>query len=98
MEYKLLGMRVMEIVPQREMVLEYYLMTGTDSDNCTDYYGVQIRKHENGNVKEEVETVNGLTDSREFAVQLVNVLLENAVTPISMVDIIDDYITEKVCS
>lgn len=96
-EYKMLGKRVIEYVPMREMVLEYYLLKDTDEESNTTFYSAEIRKQEH-NAAEEIETVKGLTDSREFAVQLINVLLENAVTPVSMVEIIDDYITEKVCS
>lgn len=95
-EYKLKGKRIVELVPEREMVLEYFILKDVDEVNKTISYGAEIRKTEAG--KNEIETVKGITDSKEMVTDLVDILLENIVTPISMVDVIDDYITEKVCS
>lgn len=95
-EYKLKGKRIVELVPERELVLEYFMLKDIDEVNKSVSYGAEIRKTEAGN--NEIETVKGITDSKEMVTDLIDILLENIVTPISMVDVIDDYITEKVCS
>lgn len=95
-EYELKGERIIKPMPEREMRLEYFMLKVTDEVNKTVSYGAEIRKTEAG--KSEIETVKGITDAREMAVDLINILMENIVTPISMVNVIDDYITEKVCS
>lgn len=95
-ECKLIGKRVVSIVPEREMVLEYFVLKDVDEMSQTATYGAKIRKADDG--KDETETVTGITHSNEVITDLVNLLLEHIVTPISLVDIIDDYVTEKLCS
>lgn len=95
-ECKLIGTRIVEIVPEREMVLEYFMLKDSDESGQTISYGAQIRKTDAE--KDETETVKGITHSKKVISELVDLLLEHIVTPVSMVDIIDDYITENVCS
>lgn len=95
-ECKLKGTRIVEIMPLREMELKYFLLEEMDEAEQTISYGVEIRKTESEQV--EVETVKGVTDSKEMADHLIELLVTNTVTPISLVNVVDDYITEKVCS
>lgn len=95
-ECKLKGTQIVEIMPLREMELKYFLLEDTHEAEQTISYGVEIRKTESGQV--EVETVKGVTDSKEMADHLIELLVTNTVTPISLVNVVDDYITEKVCS
>ena len=95
-ECKLIGKRIVSIVPEREMVLEYFMLEDVDETSKLTTYGAKIRKVEEG--KEETESVMGITSSKEIITSLVNLLLENVVTPISMVEIVDDFVTEKLCS
>lgn len=95
-ERKLIGKRVVEVVPERELVLEYFVTQNIDEESHITNYGVQIRKTEHEN--DELETVEGITQSKEVIDDLISLLMEHTVTPISMVNVIDDYITEKVCS
>lgn len=95
-ECKLKGTRIVEIMPLREMELKYFLLEDMDEAEQTISYGVEIRKTESEQV--EVETVKGVTDSKEMADHLIELLVTNTVTPISLVNVVDDYITEKVCS
>lgn len=94
-ECKLKGTRIVEIMPLREMELKYFLLEEIDEAEQTISYGVEIRKTESEQV--EVETVKGVTDSKEMADHLIELLVTNTVTPISLVNVVDDYITEKVC-
>ncbi len=95
-ECKLKGTRIVEIMPLREMELKYFLLEEMDEAEQTISYGVEIRKTESEQV--EVEAVKGVTDSKEMADHLIELLVTNTVTPISLVNVVDDYITEKVCS
>ena len=95
-ERRLIGKRIEKIVPDREMVLEYYMLEDTDEDSQTVTYGAMIRKTDEG--REEIETVKGITHSKEVIHELTELLLKHIVTPVAMVDIIDDYVTEKLCS
>lgn len=95
-ECKLIGKRIVSIVPEREMVLEYFMLEDVDQTSQLTTYGAKIRKVDEG--KEETESVMGITSSKEVITNLVNLLLENVVTPISMVEIVDDFVTEKLCS
>lgn len=93
---KLIGNRIVEIEPERQMVLEYYVLEETDKDTQITTYGTMIRKTDEGT--EETEAVKGITHSKEVIHDIIGLLLEHTVTPVSMVDVIDDYITEKLCS
>lgn len=95
-ECKLKGTRIVEIMPLREMELKYFLLEEMDEAEQTISYGVEIRKTESEQI--EIETVKGVTDSKEMADHLIELLVTNTVTPISLVNVVDDYITEKVCS
>lgn len=95
-ECKLKGTRIVEIMPLREMELKYFLLEEMDEAEQTISYGVEIRKTESEQI--EIETVKGVTDSKEMADHLIELLITNTVTPISLVNVVDDYITEKVCS
>lgn len=93
---RLIGKRVVEVVPERELVLEYFMLQNFDEESQTVSYGAQIRKTEGK--EQELETVEGITQSEEVIEDIISLLMKHSVTPISMVNIIDDYITEKVCS
>lgn len=94
-ESKLIGKRIVEIVPGRKMVLEYFIIKNFDESSQTISYGAKIHKTEEES--SETEIINGIIDSEEVILDVVNMLLEHTVTPVSMVNVIDDYVTEKVC-
>lgn len=89
------GKQHIETESERKVLLEYYLLSDVDEENNV-YYGAEIHKTDNGS--KEIETVKGITDSKERAEELIDLLMRNTVTPISMTEVVDDYITEKVCS
>lgn len=95
MEYKL-GKRIVEAITGSELVLEYFLLEKLDEESHQISYGAKIRKTEKD--KEEIEIVEGITQSKEKMQELVLLLMNYTVTPISMVNVIDDYVTENVCS
>lgn len=74
-----------------EMTLNYYLLhrIGTNMEGTV--YGIQIvKKHMDYT---ESETVDGISYSEEFTIELIKILHTNLVTPCTMVEILDDLIT-----
>ena len=79
----------------RRMKLDYSLTEKySETDQSVPYYGVRITKLiEN---TEETEEVFGISYSRDTVVSMIKKLFQFEVTPISMVEILDDLVTEGV--
>ncbi|WP_167955020.1 DUF6514 family protein [Anaerosporobacter faecicola] len=97
----LIGEKKVELEDQREMVLLYYLieepskeMSGKDGSSFL--YGIKIEKQFGGIV--ESEEVEALSYSKEVVMQLINTLMECTVTPLTLIEVVDDLITLKLCS
>ena len=75
----------------RIMRLEYYLTENHSSENDAPYYGIQIIKFIDDNL--EMEEINGVAYSKDKVKSIIKTLFQHVVTPISMVEIIDDLIT-----
>lgn len=75
----------------RTMRLEYKLTENQAREKEEPYYGIQIIKYLNGNM--EMEEVSGLSYSKDKVKSITKILFQHVVTPISMVEIIDDLIT-----
>lgn len=75
----------------RIMRLEYNLTENFNAENGEPYYGIQIIKHTDDNL--EIEEVGGLSYSKDKVKSIIKLLFHHVVTPISMVEIIDDIIT-----
>lgn len=79
------------------MHVEYYLVEENSTERFDEYlYSIMIIKREKEII--EMEESGGLSYSRVFVEELTETLVENDVTPFSMIDIIDDLITLKLCS
>jgi len=80
---------------ERKMKLDYSLTEKySENDQTEPYYGIQIAKHLGDDV--ETEEIAGISYSRDTVVCIIKKLLRHEVTPISMVEIVDDLITEGV--
>lgn len=75
----------------RMMRLEYSLTENHSVDNEEPYYGIQIIKYIGDNL--ETEEVEGVSYSKDKVKSITKILYQYTVTPISMVEIIDDLIT-----
>ncbi|MGF7145245.1 hypothetical protein HNQ56_003686 [Anaerotaenia torta] len=74
---------------EQSMQLDYCLMESISEDeHATPYYGVQISKYLGDTV--EKDEIAGLSSSREEAVAILEKLYQFDVTPISMVEIVDE--------
>ncbi|CRZ33398.1 hypothetical protein DFR55_11940 [Herbinix hemicellulosilytica] len=75
----------------RIMRLEYNITENRSSDTDEPYYGILIAKYLDGS--KEVEEIEGISYSRDKVEAIAKILHRNTVTPISMVEIVDDLIT-----
>jgi hypothetical protein len=78
---------------ERRMKLDYSLTEKyAETDQNTPYYGIQVAKYLDDTV--EKEEVTGISYSKDTVVAIIKKLLQFEVTPISMVEIVDELITE----
>ncbi len=75
----------------RMMRLEYKLTENHSIDNEEPYYGIQIVKYLDDNM--EMEEISGISYSKDKVKSIIKILFQHIVTPITMVEIIDDLIT-----
>ena len=97
----LIGERNVELEDQREMVLNYYLIeepskANGDMNSMNFLYGIKIEKQFGGIV--ESEEVEALSYSKEVVLQLINTLMECTVTPMTLIEVVDELITLRQCS
>ena len=79
----------------RVMKLDYCLTENfTDTEQSTPYYGAKITKYLEDEV--EVEEILGISDSRESVVSIIKKLCQFEVTPISMIEIVDELVTQGI--
>ena len=90
------GTKNLKLDNGNEILLSYYLMEWGKKENREMLYGIQIEKKDGENI--EVENSGCISHSKGFVLELIHKMMENTVTPITMLYIIDDVITEKLCS
>lgn len=87
---------VVELDEERVMKLDYCLTENlTETEPAIPYFGIQINKKLNGDL--ETEKVIGISHSKDTVMAYIKKLAQFAVTPISMVEVLDDMITEESC-
>lgn len=99
MLWGLMGMKEMSLLysneitleNERKMKLRYFLIERVLPAEQKPIYGVKIEKYLDGAV--ESDEVTGVSDSKEIVLSIIKKLFQYEVTPISMVEIIDDMIT-----
>ena len=85
-----------EFMENYNFELEYYLIEERcDETDADPFYGIQIIKK--GKEKIEEECTNGLTYSKKFALELLTKLSSSSVTPIVMLEVVDELMSEIVC-
>ena len=92
--------RVEDDIPY-DMKLTYYLLTGAVSEEYCDLkvYGVEIKKEvvsEKIKVGVERKMVKDLFFKRHDAVEFLNKIIRNKVTPMELKYVIKDYIHEQI--
>ncbi|MDF2487006.1 MAG: hypothetical protein K0R46_3174 [Herbinix sp.] len=77
----------------KSMQLDYSLMESvSEEDHLTPYYGIKISKFLGETV--EMDEVAGISTSKESVVFILKKLFQFEVTPISMVEIVDELVTQ----
>lgn len=75
------------------MKLDYCLTEKhSEEDNSKLIYGIQIKKYLNNTI--EVDELPGVSESKDTVVAMINKLFKHEVTPISLVEVVDDLITQ----
>lgn len=91
---KVLFSNELTLEDERRIKLDYYLTECCKEDEQSKaYYGIGINKHMNGAT--ESEEVLGVSYSKDRVVTLIKRLFQNTVTPVSMVGILDDLISQE---
>ena len=79
----------------RVMKLDYSLIEKNSEENLnTSLYGIRITKHLDNLV--EADEVNGISTSRDMVVSIIKKLCQFQVSPISMVEIVDELVTQGI--
>lgn len=93
--FNLMGEEKVLLENEKEMKLKYYLIESSTGTNGVTLYGIKVEKI----VDEEKETeeINGVSYSKEFVTQIISTLIQYTVTPISLIEIVDEYVTLQQC-
>ena len=79
----------------RVMKLDYSLTERiSETNQDTPFYGVRITKHLDESV--EADEITGISTSRDVVVSIIKKLCQHEVTPISMVEIVDELVTQGI--
>lgn len=79
---------------ERVMKLDYSLTQRISEESKEPYYGIKITKYLDELT--ETEEISGISASRENAVSIIKKLCQFQVTPISMVEIVDELVTQGI--
>ncbi len=91
-ERQLLFSNELILEDNRCMKLNYSLLvTNKEEGQGEPYYGISITRYLDNTV--EAEEVEGISYSREAVVSMIRKLYRNEVTPISMIEIVDELVT-----
>lgn len=86
---------------KKEVNLQYYLIEEQrDIKVESTLYGIKIVKNKRdcGKIFQEQEVAASLSYSRDFVKQMIVKMMRGMVTPITMMEIMDDLMSEEACS
>ncbi len=87
------------IVSQQEQKirLEYYLIEERRDTSGIALYGMMIRKETRagGRIERKQAVGKAISYSREYVERMIRLFLKNTVTPMSMVELIDEYVSRE---
>lgn len=86
----------------RSLILDYFLVeeTRTEEEEVKFLYGIQITKKMvvNGVLQQEQEMTPALSCSRIFVEKMIHKLINGTVTPMGLIEVVDDLIGEDLMS
>jgi hypothetical protein len=81
----------------RWMKIEYYLTEEkSETKSQVPVYGMSIVKKDGSCV--EIENSGGVSHSSEVVKGMLHALAKGAITPISMIEVVDELVTTRLCS
>lgn len=93
--YQVLFSNEVVLEDERVMRLDYSLTQKlSQTENSFPYYGARITKYLDK--RTETEEICGISESMDNVISLIKKLCHFQVTPISMVEIVDDLITQGI--
>lgn len=84
----------MKLEDSRTIAIDYYISTSLD-ENEKKVYGITVAKRDC--LRNDMEETKGLSYSKKDVESLLYVLKEYQVTPMCLLEIVDDLITERIC-
>lgn len=91
-ELEVLFSNEVQLEDSRYMKLDYSLTKNYPEEDSTEpYYGIRIAKYFEDNV--EADEVKGISYCMDTVVSIIRKLFQYEVTPISMIEIIDELVT-----
>ncbi|MFP4698166.1 MAG: DUF6514 family protein [Eubacteriales bacterium] len=93
------GVRKVTVEKNKKLEMQYYI-TELDhyiADHLTQIYGIEIinKVDEKGGTYYEKECVTNLSFSKDYVQRLINILMNNLVTPVCMIEIIDELMNDS---
>lgn len=92
---KLCNTEYITLEDDKVMKVEYYLTERNSCENEKTIYGIKLIKTQEDRTEEEM--VDDLSYDETVVLDLLNLLSKNQVTPVGLVPVLDDYITERIC-
>lgn len=92
---ELQGTQAINLETGENLMLKYFLTSEQSRTGEGMIYGVSVQKELKGVIEEE--SITNISDKREEVLSILHILERNTVTPISLVEIVDDIVTERIC-
>lgn len=89
----LMRTKFVEFSKENKIKLDYYLVTEWKENQK--YYGIMITKTDFNDVMESEET-GALTESEIEAMDVLNILIRNDVTPMGLVESVDELMSVRI--
>ena len=92
-----------EIVTKERIELEYYIVSeriGFENCNLMSY-GIRVKKtafYDGGGKSVEMNQINNVFYRKEDAEEFMDIIIRNKVTPVTLRDVVEDYIVESIAS
>lgn len=91
-----MGKKRIELESGNWMELEYYLSEEDELETSGTHYGMSVVE-----MKDELtitESIRAVSQSKEVVADMLKDLITHTVTPISLVEIVDEMVTTRMCS
>ncbi|TCT14306.1 hypothetical protein EDC18_106104 [Natranaerovirga pectinivora] len=92
------GSKKIALEKDKKLEIEYYITENNQyiAEQLINVYGIKIinKIYDKGNIYYEVESVKKISYSKDLIQRLLSKLINHLVTPVCMIEIIDELISE----